>query len=172
MVYRFPIKDAHVLNERIGQAERLKTFMAELRDLGDQSRLSLDIVFQSLMQALADSGRAPSIGADFDSQGGAFGKHGTADFVPMHQAKVLDRSEALKGSDAVVRSILGNRLDWMVDSADLLRKLLRVKVEDGNDLLMAIDTVDEVEKFWTKLQLLASQTGEDEYALWQRLISF
>ena len=108
--------------------------MVCLRELGEASKLSLDIVFQSLMQALADSGRAPSLGADFDSQGGTFGTPGAADFVPMHQAKVLDRSERLKENDASIRALAGSRLDWLVDSADLLRKLLRVKVEDGNDV--------------------------------------
>ena len=135
-------------------------------------QLPLDIIFQSLMQALADSGRAPSLGANFDSQGGTFGTPGAADFVPMHQAKVLDRSERLAADDAAIRKLAGERLDWLVDSADLLRKLLRVKVEDGNDLLMAIDTVDEVHLFWQRLQTHAQETGEGHFELYQRLVSF
>ena len=54
----------------------------------------------------------------------------------------------------------------------MLRRLLRVKVEDGNDLLMAIDTVNEVDRFWTRLQQLATQTGEDHFTLYERLVNF
>ena len=172
MVYRQPIKTGSTLAERMEQSERLTTFMHELRELGEMSKSPLDVVFQCLMQALADSGRAPSLGADFDSQGGTFGKVGDSDFVPMHQAKVLDRSDRLKANDAEIRALAADRLDWLVDSADLLRKLLRVKVEDGNDLLMAIDTVNEVHVFWQRLRTHAAQSGEEHFDLYQRLVTF
>ena len=118
-------------------------------------------------------GRAVSVGAggNFDSNvGGTFDKFGTADFVPMHQAKVLDRSDALVAYDQTIRQLAGERLPWLVDQADLLRKLLRVKVEDGNDLLMAIDTVKDVHKFMTRLQQHAEATGEDQFSLYTRLV--
>ena len=173
MVYRQPIKASATLFERIEQSERLTTFMTELRELSDETKQPLDVVFQCLMQALADSGRAVMVGgAGFDSQGGTFGNPNADDFVPMHQAKVLDRSEALQHADAAIRELAGGRLPWLVDSSDLLRKLLRVKVEDGNDLLMAIDTVNEVHSFWQKLRLHAEQTDEDHFVLYQRLVAF
>ena len=40
------------------------------------------------------------------------------------------------------------------------------------DLLMAIDTVDEVHRFWRRLQEHAEQSGEDHFELYQRLVSF
>ena len=39
-------------------------------------------------------------------------------------------------------------------------------------LLMAIDTVDEVNKFWQRLQKHSAQTGEERYPMYQRLVSF
>ena len=41
----------------------------------------------------------------------------------MHQAKVLDRSERLQAADGTIRALAGARLPWLVDSADLLRKV-------------------------------------------------
>lgn len=46
------------------------------------------------------------------------------------------------------------------------------QVEDGNDLLMAIDTVDEVQLFWERLQAHAEATGEGHHELYERLVSF
>ena len=175
MVYRQKIQSAAVLTERMAQAKNLQLFMDELKDLSTQSSAPLDVVFQCLCQALAEMGRAVSVGAggNFDSNvGGTFDKFGTDDFVPMHQAKVLDRSDALGAYDGTIRELAGDRLPWLVDHADLLRKLLRVKVEDGNDLLMAIDTVKDVHKFYDKLQRHAAQTGEEHFSLYTRLIEF
>ena len=83
---------------------------------------------------------------------------------------MLDRSDRLKEDEAAIRALVSDRWEWLVASADLLRNLLRVKVEDGNDLLMAIDTVNEVCRFWTRLQQHSEVTGEDHYELYQRLV--
>jgi hypothetical protein len=56
--------------------------------------MELDVVFQSLLQGVAEAnGMLISGKAGFDSQAGQFKAFGAADFVPMHQAKVLDRSD-------------------------------------------------------------------------------
>ena len=39
--------------------------------------------------------------------------------------------------------------------------MLRVKVEDGNDLLMADQTLDELNTFYQRLQAHAAETGEE-----------
>ena len=175
MVYRQKISTAEVLSERIEQASSLFVFMDELKRLSSESSAPLDVVFQCLCQALAEMGRAVSVGAggNFDSNvGGTFDKFGEAGFVPMHQAKVLDRSDALGAYDATIRDLAGERLPWLVDQADTLRKSLRVKVEDGNDLLMAIDTVKDVHKFMSRLQQHAGATGEEQFDLYRRLVEF
>ena len=88
------------------------------------------------------------------------------------QAKVLDRSDRLKEAEAALRKLTGERWPWLVASADLLRNLLRVKVEDGNDLQMAAATVAEVQSFYTRLVECAASSGEDQYELYQRLVAF
>ena len=74
------------------------------------------------------------------------------------------RSPIFRGIDAGGTAIGFNALD-----AYELLKLQDFAETKGVKFLLNIDvdTVDEVEKFWTKLQMLARQTGEDEYALWQ-----
>ena len=131
--------------------------MRETHDLAAELRVERDAVFQSLLGQLAD-------GKSFDSQGfdGA---------VPMHQAKVLDRSERLREFDASLKAhVGGGRLPTLVGCADELRKVLRVKVEDGNDLLMADQTLDELNTFYQRLQAHAAETGEEVWPLYQRLL--
>ena len=93
------------------------------------------MVFQSLLGAIAEM---TGMGDDVEAQ--RFNHFSDKEFVPMHQAKVLDRSERLKEGDAAIRALASDQFPWLVGKADLLRKLLRVKVEDGNDLRMAADT--------------------------------
>eukprot|EP00965_Chrysotila_dentata_P056173 1862105-Pleurochrysis_carterae.AAC.1 len=78
----------------------------------------------------------------------------------MHQAKVLDRSERLKETEALLRTRLGAAgLLQMGALAEELRCLLRVKVEDGNDMCMAEQMVVELNAFYDKLARRAAQTG-------------
>jgi hypothetical protein len=91
-----------------------------------------------------------------------------ADYL-LHQ--VLDRSDRLKEDEARLRTLTGERWPWLIESADLLRNLLRVKVEDGNDLQMAATTVRELDRFYVRLVECATQSGEDRYDLYQRLVS-
>ena len=51
-----------------------------------------------------------------------------------------------------------------------MRRVLRIKVEDGNDLLMAREAIAELHAFATKLRACAQQTGESEYELYKRML--
>jgi len=94
MVFRKPVGSARALSERIEQCARLQTFMQEMQEMGQKLSMELDVVFQSLLQGVAEAnGMLISGKAGFDSQAGQFKAFGAADFVPMHQAKVLDRSD-------------------------------------------------------------------------------
>ena len=157
MLLRTRVASADALAASIVAAARLRAFMRETHDLAAELRVERDAVFQSLLGQLAD-------GKSFDSQGfdGA---------VPMHQAKVLDRSERLREFDASLKAhVGGGRLPTLVGCADELRKVLRVKVEDGNDLLMADQTLDELNTFYQRLQAHAAETGEEVWPLYQRLL--
>ena len=62
--------------------------------------MELDVVFQCLLQGVAEAtGMMISGKAGFDSQAGQFKAFGTADFVPMHQAKVRSRPPRPAGRD-------------------------------------------------------------------------
>ena len=84
--------------------------------------------------------------------------------VPMHQAKVLDRSERLA---EVEQSLLGyvpdGELSELVERVNLLRTLLRVKVEDPNDLTMARSSVYSAFNFFSRLQTYADDKGSTPY---------
>ena len=88
MLLRTRVASADALAASIVAAARLRAFMRETHDLAAELRVERDAVFQSLLGQLAD-------GKSFDSQGfdGA---------VPMHQAKVLDRSERQREFDAAL----------------------------------------------------------------------
>ena len=69
----------------------------------------MDLTSQGVAEA---TGMMISGKAGFDSQAGQFKAFGTADFVPMHQAKVLDRSDRLKEDEAALRKLTGERWPW------------------------------------------------------------
>lgn len=48
-------------------------------------------------------------GGNFDQS--AFSRHDQADFVPMHQAKVLDRSDRLGADQAAIKELAADRCD-------------------------------------------------------------
>lgn len=65
---------------------------------------------------------------DMDKQGGMGN-------IPMHQAKVLDRRTRLEGEIGNLEEVFGHEhLHQMVASVRDIRALLRVKMEDSNDL--------------------------------------
>jgi len=83
------------------------------------------------------------------------------------QAKVLDRSARLH--DLHLEELLGEELAGMVSAMGELRQLLKVKVEDGNDFLMAERTIDELVHFFGRLGEVAAQRGCGEYELFASL---
>ena len=90
--------------------------------------------------------------------------------ILRHQAKVLDRSARVGGLVADVRKELGeDAYVEAVKEARLMRNLLRVKVEDGNDIEMACATLDELCAFFGVLRRMAAELGEPEYSLFCRL---
>ena len=64
----------------------------------------------------------------------------------------------------------GDRLKHLVSCADEMRRVLRIKVEDGNDLLMAREAISELHAFSSKLAECAAITGETDYELYKRML--
>mmetsp|Transcript_2201 Transcript_2201/g.7847 ORF Transcript_2201/g.7847 Transcript_2201/m.7847 type:complete len:93 (+) Transcript_2201:142-420(+) len=70
----------------------------------------------------------------------------------MHQAKVIDRSERLAECGEALDGALGGRKTGaMVESCNLLRRLLRIKVEDANDLRTAGAALEDAATFFAAL---------------------
>jgi hypothetical protein len=84
--------------------------------------------------------------------------------VPMHQAKVLYRASV--ATDAVLREVddvLGaEAVRDLVASARRMRGVLRVKMEDANDVRMAEEAVRGARRFFDTLQRYAEQEGKSD----------
>ena len=84
--------------------------------------------------------------------------------VPMHQAKVLYRASV--ATDAVLREVddvLGaEAVRDLVASVRRMRGVLRVKMEDANDVRMAEEAVRGARRFFDTLQRHAEQEGKSD----------
>lgn len=77
---------------------------------------------------------------------------------------MLDRSARLQQLD--LEALFGSQqLPAMVTAVGELRHLLKVKVEDSNDLLMAERTLHELGLFFRRLSDVAAQRQCGEYEL-------
>ena len=124
------------LQQVFSTMQRLSVFFTKLSRVATKLQLPLEIVFQCLLQINMG-------GLSFDQQH----RDGS---VPMHQAKVLDRESALAAAavEPRLRGLLtGEEVNALVDSSSVLRRLLRMKVEDGNDLSMARRSVVMAEEY-------------------------
>ncbi|ESL11538.1 hypothetical protein TRSC58_00708 [Trypanosoma rangeli SC58] len=71
----------------------------------------------------------------------SFDRQRRAGAVPMHQAKVLSRTNAIKLEPRLRTAVSADALDSMVALSKTTRTLLRIKVEDGNDFSIAEDAL-------------------------------
>ena len=81
--------------------------------------------------------------------------------------------DAFEALFAAANRRLGGKLLFsvkLVSCADEMRRVLRIKVEDGNVLLMARGAIAELDAFAFKLRACSAQTGEGEYALYRRML--
>ena len=141
---------------------KLRAFFADLRRVAKTIQFPEEEVFQELLLRVAEStSGGPSSG--FDDMAGS-------ETVPMHNYKVLDRRSRLP-------SECGHKLDVevsvdkagaMLNAVHLMRELLRVKVEDANDLRMARSAVDNGALFFEGLSFYATKTATSELDLVSR----
>ena len=85
--------------------------------------------------------------------------------------KVIDRSERLAECEGLDDLVGPGRSAKMTRQVRALRHLLRVKVEDANDLRMATRALDEAWRFFRALHEAAVAEQLADYALWLRLKS-
>eukprot|EP00760_Papus_ankaliazontas_P013834 PhM_4_TR15907/c0_g1_i1/m.20769 len=132
-VLRAPVKTAEELTNiyTLVKERLLARLFPSLHRASRRSTLPLDTVFQFLLGQTVDKQ-----GVDFDKQ------HGDG-FVPMHQAKVLNRSNVATADVCALMDKVWTPEETSTLASDIceLRTVFRMKVEDANDLSMAHKTV-------------------------------
>lgn len=83
---------------------------------------------------------------------------------------MLDRSAALQELK-LEEQMSVSELGAMVAAMGELRRLLKVKIEDGNDLLMAERTLEELGLFFDRLAGLAAHRQCSEHELYVSLLA-
>ena len=87
----------------------------------------------------------------------------------MHQAKVLDRRQRLEGEVSLEEHLSAAYIKELTQPVRDLRAMIRVKVEDSNDLNMAEDIVRATSQFLTTLGRYAKDKGLTEYTALENL---
>jgi hypothetical protein len=122
-------------------------------------------LFQELLHRVAGfSTRGGAEDGGGKPEDGVGSAAGTSVEVPMHQAKVLYRASV--ATDAVLREVddvLGaEAVRDLVASVRRMRGVLRVKMEDANDVRMAEEAVRGARRFFDTLQRHAEQEGKSD----------
>lgn len=134
---------------------------ASAKTLSDANgfKCSPAVLFQELLHRLS----GVNAGVSMDEQG----RDGD---VPMHQAKVLDRRHRTADEVADMDAVLGeDTVARLVDRVREMRLILRVKMEDANDVLMAEEAVNGSHAFFTRLQSHAEAHGEEDFTVLEKL---
>ncbi|EKF37787.1 hypothetical protein MOQ_002012 [Trypanosoma cruzi marinkellei] len=121
---RHPPHTVAQLQEVYRTMKELASFFQSVRSTADMLRISPETVFQCLMHI----GMGDVVSFDRQRRDGA---------VPMHQAKVLTRTNAIELEPRLRATVSAAALDAMVAHSKTTRTLLRIKVEDGNDFTIA-----------------------------------
>ena len=132
---REPIKNEKDLLKAKDDLSKHNDFINQIGRISTRLQLPVEIVFQCLMHmstfvfdhAGASASKGNGAPADFDRQH----RHGN---VPMHQAKVLKREGLSEIQPKLEAAVPPEKLKDMIHFSSSLRSLVRMKVEDGNDL--------------------------------------
>lgn len=132
---------------------RLQIFFDRMYLLGTKLGLTPELIYQCLLH-IHHGARS------FDQQ------HRDGN-VPMHQAKILDRTAVLAEAnvESKLRSAVSDSdIEEMVLCSNIVRKILRMKVEDNNDLGMARKAVKAGDEYFLALE---NASKGDVAILWQ-----
>jgi hypothetical protein len=152
---RRPLRCDADVSAAAAAASAAAALLAAIHALAPSLQLPPVEIFQALLARLAAPHGGPC--ASVDSARGLDG-------VPMHQAKVLDRSARLAGACAALEAALpaAQLAEW-ARAVGELRAALRVKVEDANDLAMAVRAMRAAATFWPSLLALAAAHEASAY---------
>ncbi|KAG5498763.1 hypothetical protein JKF63_03051 [Porcisia hertigi] len=150
---REPPKSPQELMQLMGMMKNYKHFFESLRSLAGRFSVEPETIFQSFMYISVGG----TVSFDRQHQDGA---------VPMHQAKVLARSNAIELAPKLCKELPNPELMVYVGLSRDLRNTLRVKVEDGNDLKTAEKSVCEAVEYLNCIYSHARRNPEKLYAIY------
>ncbi|KAG5472856.1 hypothetical protein LSCM4_02181 [Leishmania orientalis] len=150
---RQPPKNPQDLAQLMDIMRNYKHFFESLRSLAERFSVEPETVFQSFLHISVGG----TVNFDRQHQDGA---------VPMHQAKVLPRSNAIGLAPKLCKELPNPELMVYVGLSRDLRNTLRVKVEDGNDLKTAEKSVCEAVEYLNYIDHRARSNSERRYALY------
>ncbi|KAK7195425.1 hypothetical protein NESM_000469700 [Novymonas esmeraldas] len=150
---RQPPKSPQDLVQLMDIMRNYKHYFESLRTLAERFGVERETVFQSFMYISVGG----TVNFDRQHQDGA---------VPMHQAKVLARSNAIELAPTLRKELPNSELMVYVGLSRDLRTTLRVKVEDGNDLKTAEKSVCEAVEYLSYIHHRAHHNPERLYALY------
>ncbi|KAL7708183.1 hypothetical protein N2W54_006226 [Lotmaria passim] len=144
---RHPPKNPQGLVQLMDVMRNYKNYFESLRRIAGQFNVEPETVFQALMYISVGG----TVNFDRQHQDGS---------VPMHQAKVLARSNAIELSSTLRKDLPNSELMVYVGLSRDLRTTLRVKVEDGNDLKTAEASVREAVEYLNYIDRCAHHSPE------------
>jgi len=160
---RRPTKTANGSPRGVPMKDGKKGFLVPPEDLDAEPLCEPATLFQELLHRVAGF-KSEGDAASMDEQK----KIGD---VPMHQAKVLYRANVAR--DAVLRevdAILGEEIvSELTSSVKKMRRMLRIKMEDANDVRMAEGAVRGARLFFDTLSKHAAENGKEEFEILQTL---
>ncbi|KPI85969.1 hypothetical protein ABL78_4971 [Leptomonas seymouri] len=145
---RHPPQDAQGLVQLMDIMRNYKSYFESLRKIAGQFNVEPETVFQAFMYISVGG----TVNFDRQHQDGS---------VPMHQAKVLARSNAIELASTLRKELPNSELMVYVGLSRDLRTTLRVKVEDGNDLKTAETSVCEAVEYLNYIDRCASHNPEN-----------
>ncbi|KAK3275670.1 hypothetical protein CYMTET_16211 [Cymbomonas tetramitiformis] len=139
--------------------QNIVQFFKELGDLSGSLQIPSGAIFQEILSQLSESN------LDFDKQG-------RVGDIPMHQAKVLNRRPRLEAEGNIVEHIGAGVLERFLQPVQDLRALLRVKVEDSNDLCMAEEAAKTTARFLSGLSHIADKKQLSQFQALEALRAY
>lgn len=127
--------------------KELLAFFRLLRSTATTLKTSPESVFQCLMHI----GAGEVVSFDKQRRDGA---------LPMHQAKVLARANAIELEPRLKAAVAASKLENMVNLCKTTRTLLRVKVEDGNDFNTAELALQEATEYLDFIDSVSANDSE------------
>lgn len=144
-------------------------FMQELRRIAQTGEWLMGAIFQELLARRATSngggaggGAGGAAGAGVGAEGGMDTRAGFSNAMSVHRSRQVGRV-------ALETVVAGDDIPKLGESAAALCAVVRIKLEDDNDLGLALTVLEDSDEFFKAVTRLAKVVGEPPEALFTRL---